>query len=786
MQLGDIVSAEVIQTSGDTCFLRLRSDKGATALGRLKQTDSLAWRDSRTLEKLPAYGTSQLLRVMLKHQRRDGGRVVWFTHERWAHHNPWTALLKGDSLREGDRITGRVTRIAHRADETLLGYIVQLEIDKPICDEQGLPWAQELDDGTHQDLLQPDMEVFLPVDELPANQEGSRLGLEAGEQVTALVISATRLQPHHPLVSIERLRAAAEADFWDDASSRHDTALKAAFESAPRRFAPLKVAQAEPIDPLPWANRRIALVDDQPSAAEALAASLTHRGAHVTLWLPKDDQKGWRENELQDSLREALTSDAELLLVDDGMPQPHRGEDALFKALKSVQEDGLLVKPRVWLMSAQTPDTARPHGDLQALGIRGTLRRPLSPQLVQTLLEQPSHEAWHWHNEDRPDVQVVSLNTPRALDQLLRFAQRALGQDYAVLLAEGPGGRLIWLASAGRVPFDPTQLAELVAETELRLLIQGKQAQLTLARRSTVNLIHPQAGHVGRWQALGSSGSTPEYLLGVGSQRGQDCGASWPWLVYAARAELRAQQLSTLFQNNTAALSAGWLAEGYAHETVHDRQDLLAVVDALQTLCGQAQAQGTGIAPERVRDLAQNLQRVVQAQNAKAQSLLRRHRQRSAPLHLRAWVADVGPLLAKQCSEWGCAFRLGDNVPDLVLPMPEWLLTLCVVNLVLNGAKHQTNQDAAWVRLDFALQTEADAQTLCVRVQDNGWGLTPDALAHLFSPGVSEAPVPEARHGIGLWLSQTLVREAGGSLRLAWSYRGYGACFELSIPVTLG
>jgi hypothetical protein len=791
LHAGLTVQAEVLRTSGDTCFLRLRAADGSSAHGRLMQNDSLQVGHPHTLDKLPAYATGKTLQVMLKHKRRDGGQVVWFTHERWAHHNPWEALKDGESLLDGDRVTGVVIGVVHRADDTLVGYFVQLDTREPICDALGAPWAQTLGDGRQGDLLQPDLEVFLPSGELPETSvRGIPLALEVGERVAALVINAQRQLPEHPLVSVRRLREVANAHFWNEPLPQPATALQAAFDKNSKRFAPLKAVLAPAASELesvaPWEGRRIALVDDQALAAEALAATLKHRGADVLQWLPADPKKGWHEAELHSSLCEALASDAELLLVDDGMPQPHRGEDAVVKALIAAREAGQAVRPRVWLMSGQTPDTARAPKDLLAYGVQGSLRRPLAPNLLQTLLDQPGHTAWHWHSQDRPDLDVVSLNTPRPLDQLLRFAKRALEQDYAVLLAVGPGGRLRWLASAGRVPFESAQLGEVLAETDLGLLAHGKQAQLVLGRGSTVNLVHPQSGHVGRWQALGS-GPTPEYLLGVGSQRGRDCGASWPWLVYAARAELRAQHWSGLFQANTAALSAGWLAEGYAHESVHDRQDLLAVVEAMERLCGQAQAQGSGIAPERLRSLVQNLQRVAMAQEAKAQTLLQRQRQRSAPLHLRAWLANVQPLLARQCGEAACALRVGDDVPDLVLPVPEWLLGLCVVNLVLNAAKHNTDPDVAWVRLDFALQqAEPGQQNLHIQVQDNGWGLTPDARAQLFSPGVSEAPTPEARHGIGLWLSQTLVREAGGALRLAWTHRGFGACFELVLPVTLG
>ena len=789
IQPGAIVSAEIRRTSGDTCFLHLQGSDGARAEGRLKQADSLHWKDCLTLEKLPAYAVGQKLKVMVRHGKSADNHAVWFTQERWAYDNPWPALENGESLREGHRVTGFVARVARRSDDSLVGYIVQLDTAKPICDLLGEAWLKNLGESHNQPLLQPDLEVFLPAAELPSldEREGHFLELAVGERVTALVLDARRKLPDDPLVSVRRLRDAVDAHFWSEPLADTDPAMKAAFDLALRRTAPLPEAKNPTQEAaLPWDGRDIGLVDDQNSAAQALAATLRHRGAEVTLWTPEDEKKGWRETELQDCMRDALASGVEVLLVDDGMPQAHRGENALVAALKAAREDGHEALPRVWLMSGQTPDTTRSQVDLRAYGVRGSLRRPVAVAVMQTLLDKPDHETWEWQGETSPTLDLVSLSNPRALDDLLRFAQRALQQDYAVLLAVGPSGQLRWRASAGRVPFEPAKLDAVVSETDLGLLAKGRQRQLTLAHGGTLSLIHPQPGHVARWQAL-SSGKEPEYLLGAGSYQGLDCQSSWPWLVYAARAELQAQQLNALFQNNTSALSAGWLAEGYAHDTVHDRQDLLAVVEAMDALSGRAQAQGRGVDPSNLRELAAQMRRVVEAQNTKAQTLLRRHRQRSAPLNLRAWVGDMAPLLFKQCSEDGAALRLGDDTPDLVLPVPEWLLTLCVVNLVLNAVKHHGGNDAAWVRLDFELMEEAGGQqNLCIRVQDNGWGLSPDARSQLFSPSASEAPDPETRHGIGLWLSQTLVRQAGGELRLAWSYRGFGACFELAVPVTLG
>lgn len=204
---GLIRSARVKKTRGFNCDLDILDspDGPVLARGRLYQAESLAWQDHRLLQDIPAYQAGQLLpAVFLNHLRVEAGETLWFVHERWGLHNPWADL----QLAVDDCVSGRVTHlITPSGHSDPAGYLVQLDTAAPL----GRLGCYGIDD---HDQCQPDIEVFLPVEELPW-QDGTladqparagvgRLALDQGDQVRARVLEI-RHPPKHPVVSLRRL-----------------------------------------------------------------------------------------------------------------------------------------------------------------------------------------------------------------------------------------------------------------------------------------------------------------------------------------------------------------------------------------------------------------------------------------------------------------------------------------------------------------------------------------------------------------------------------------------------
>ena len=187
---GRILPARVTKVRGrDFCDLDLLDGENGqvVAQGRLYQSESAAWKDTRLLADIPAYQPKSLLdAVFVTHQRVEEGKPLWYVHERWGLANPWADL----TLAEDDIITGVVVRsIRPSGRSETAGYIVQLDVSslvEHIC----------ASGAESSDLLQPDIEVFLPNEELPwtdgslgylpQDPRSRRMALEIGDPVRAL------------------------------------------------------------------------------------------------------------------------------------------------------------------------------------------------------------------------------------------------------------------------------------------------------------------------------------------------------------------------------------------------------------------------------------------------------------------------------------------------------------------------------------------------------------------------------------------------------------------------
>lgn len=72
----------------------------------------------------------------------------------------------------------------------------------------------------------------------------------------------------------------------------------------------------------------------------------------------------------------------------------------------------------------------------------------------------------------------------------------------------------------------------------------------------------------------------------------------------------------------------------------------------------------------------------------------------------------------------------------------------------------------------------------CLRVEDNGCGMSPEVVARAFDPFFSTRPASE-RSGLGLSMVYGFVRQSGGSIRIV-SEEGKGTCVELLLPRFVG
>lgn len=106
-------------------------------------------------------------------------------------------------------------------------------------------------------------------------------------------------------------------------------------------------------------------------------------------------------------------------------------------------------------------------------------------------------------------------------------------------------------------------------------------------------------------------------------------------------------------------------------------------------------------------------------------------------------------------------------------------LTQIVSNLVCNASKYTDNQGR------IIVSSSRDGETCRISVQDNGIGISRDALDRIFDMFSQESDVIERSEGglgIGLGLVKGLVALHGGSVQASSDGRGMGSIFTVWLP----
>ncbi len=348
---------------------------------------------------------------------------------------------------------------------------------------------------------------------------------------------------------------------------------------------------------------------------------------------------------------------------------------------------------------------------------------------------------------------VLFIDRSGAITYLNQSARRTLGlaegQDAPPLAALLDAGDLHRLLDSGL----PCAERSGVWESDMRLHPPGGADSLPV---SLVLLAHASAGDAGYF-SLVARDMTERELRETQMRHHQD------ELAHTAR-------LVTL----------GELASGIAHEI---NQPLAAVVNYASA--SQRYLQQVADDPQAASRVAQGLERITAHANHAAE-VIRRLRAflRKEPRRLQALDAAA---LAREAVRL-CAWEAGNSrvaivelLPDNLPPVyvDRVLLEQVLLNLLRNAidANREAHPDAAsTIRLQAAL--EADGQQLSISVEDQGPGVSEEALAHIFTPFYTSKA---DGLGLGLSMSRSIVEGFGGEL-LARRQPG-GLCLVCRLPV---
>jgi CheY-like chemotaxis protein len=154
---------------------------------------------------------------------------------------------------------------------------------------------------------------------------------------------------------------------------------------------------------------------------------------------------------------------------------------------------------------------------------------------------------------------------------------------------------------------------------------------------------------------------------------------------------------------------------------------------------------------------------------------------------LRAEVLELAPLLrqvvemARPLVDARRQVLVVGELPDAIYVNGDAVRLAQVFGNVLNNAIKYTQQEGR-----IELKVERETSIVQVRVRDNGMGITPELLPHifdLFTQAERGADRAQGGPGIGLTLVRKLVELHGGTVRASSAGPGTGAEFRVELPI---
>jgi two-component system NtrC family sensor kinase len=110
----------------------------------------------------------------------------------------------------------------------------------------------------------------------------------------------------------------------------------------------------------------------------------------------------------------------------------------------------------------------------------------------------------------------------------------------------------------------------------------------------------------------------------------------------------------------------------------------------------------------------------------------------------------------------------------------NWAWERVLINLFSNAVRAMPKGGVIHIR------ASKDEHTVEIVVRDEGPGIAPEILDHIFKPGVSTKASNKGSSGLGLHIVETIIKQEDGDIRAANCADGRGAEFTITIPVDAG
>ncbi len=213
--------------------------------------------------------------------------------------------------------------------------------------------------------------------------------------------------------------------------------------------------------------------------------------------------------------------------------------------------------------------------------------------------------------------------------------------------------------------------------------------------------------------------------------------------------------------------SVGRLAAGVAHEVGNPLSGILGYLSLLRGLTGSA---------SEAREYVDRIETEVHRINAIVRGLLdlgRPPRPVLAPVEVAPVIETSLRLVSAGPDFQGLEVRV-EVAPGLVVLADAGPLSQVLINLLLNAAQAMGGQGV------LRVQARGEEATIRLDVLDSGPGISPEVRPRLFEPFFTTRSGGKGT-GLGLAVSQSLVRSMGGTLEAAEAPGG-GSCFSVRLP----
>ena len=222
---------------------------------------------------------------------------------------------------------------------------------------------------------------------------------------------------------------------------------------------------------------------------------------------------------------------------------------------------------------------------------------------------------------------------------------------------------------------------------------------------------------------------------------------------------------------------AGELASSLAHELNQPITALVSYLNASEILASTPPGQDDARLPATLRKAAHEAIR--------ASDVLHRLRNLYIGGRSRRDPVDIGTLCTAVSSAFADRLRsantrlqlaIADSVPDIA--GDETQLEIVLHNLIANAIDAATQSTGSERNIELRVLAAENAITMTV--EDSGPGISPQLIAQLFEPFVTNKP---DGMGLGLAISRSLVSAHGGEITCGPGQRLGGARFTVTLPI---